>query len=102
MMTPVRALQPVSSACCEAPNGWVISIRLGKEHWKPHLDRDVGILDGGRVMGYLVVLALLAVGYLVVRGLLAPTTRKVTRHEATNLERDPRTGVYRPSEHDGS
>ena len=54
-------------------------------------------------MGYLMLLALLAVGYLVVRGLLAPAARsKVTRREATNLERDPRTGVYRPSDRDGS
>lgn len=55
-------------------------------------------------MGYLVLLAVLAfAGWMVLRGPGAPARRaEVNRPDATTLERDPNTGVYRATERDGS
>lgn len=55
-------------------------------------------------MGYLLALAILAVaGWLVLRGIGAPADRgEVGKRDATTLERDPKSGVYRAPERDRS
>lgn len=57
-------------------------------------------------MSQLLILAVLAIiGYVVWRRFAPPRggdTKPVEKRDATTLERDPRTGVYHPSEHDRS
>lgn len=56
-------------------------------------------------MSQMLILAVLAiVGYIVWRRFAPPPTgaSTVEKRDAKTLERDPRTGVYRPSERDGS